>query len=158
MEVSPGSTAYDALKRSLARGWNTWNTRSVLSHVLLPEGIAVNLGIKEYRERSYLKESLIGRRGEGTEAVVPGARSYDGRYTDVTVRWKDITVRVQSATEGEDLLLLVTPLASQVYSPATLVVEGGVLWNHDGCVRKVGEELRWETPEKVQTMRPAEGQ
>jgi hypothetical protein len=158
MEISPGSTAYDALKRSLARGWNTWNTRSVLSHVLLPEGIAVNLGIKEYRERSYLKETLIGRRGESAEVVIPGPRSYDGRYTDVTVRWKDITLRVQSATEGEDLLLLVTPLASQVYSPATLVVEGGVLWNRDGCVRKVGKELRWETPEKVQTIRPAEGQ
>ena len=158
MELSPGFTAYDALKRSLARGWNTWNTRSVLSHVLLPEGIAVNLGIKEYRGRSYLKETLIGRRGEGAEVVIPGPRSYDGRYTDVTVRWKDITLRVQSATEGEDLLLLVTPLASQVYSPATLVVEGGVLWNRDGCVRKVGEELRWETPEKVQTIRPAEGQ
>ena len=39
---------YAELKSQLARGWNTWNTRSVLSHVLLPEGFAVNLGFKEY--------------------------------------------------------------------------------------------------------------
>jgi hypothetical protein len=158
MESPVGPDPYDELKRGLARGWNTWNTRSVLSHVLLPEGIAVNLGIKEYRERSYLKESLIGRRGEKVEVVMPGARSYDGRYTDVTVRWKEVTVRVQSATEGEDLLLLVTPLASQTYSPATLVVEGGVLWNWDGCVRKSGEELHWEAPGNVQTLHLAGGQ
>ena len=36
------SQEYDSLQRKLATGWNTWNTRSVLSHVLLPEGLAVN--------------------------------------------------------------------------------------------------------------------
>ena len=63
---------YETLKRDLARGWNTWNTRSVLSHVLLPDGVAVNLGIKEYRDRSYLKESLIGRRGGRGKSSCPG--------------------------------------------------------------------------------------
>jgi|GEM_PF-5549338 len=42
-------TPYAALQRRLARGWNTWNTRSVLSHVLLPAGFVLNLGIKEHR-------------------------------------------------------------------------------------------------------------
>ncbi len=149
---------YHELKRTLARGWNTWNTRSVLSHVLLPEGIAVNLGIKEYRDRSYLKESLIGRRGEKAEVVIPAVRSYDGRYTDVTVRWKDITIRVESATEGGDLLLLVSTLASQEYKPATLVAEGGVLWNREGYVYERGGELQWETPDTKQTLRLAAGQ
>ena len=36
-------TPYEALQKRLAQGWNTWNTRSVLSHVLLPEGFALNL-------------------------------------------------------------------------------------------------------------------
>jgi hypothetical protein len=109
VQPSPEKTPYDALKQRIARGWNTWNTRSVLSHVLLPEGIAINLGLKEYRERTYLSETLIGRRGQGVEVVTPGVRSYDGRYTDVTVQWKGITVRVQSATDEDDLLLLITP-------------------------------------------------
>ena len=44
MTETPSAT-YQALQDSLAQGWNTWNTRSVLSHVLLPEGIALNLGL-----------------------------------------------------------------------------------------------------------------
>lgn len=40
---------YDQLRRSISRGWNTWNTRSMLSHVQLPSGFAINLGIKEYQ-------------------------------------------------------------------------------------------------------------
>ena len=31
---------YQEIRERLAQGWNTWNTRSVLSHVLLPEGSA----------------------------------------------------------------------------------------------------------------------
>ena len=63
---------YEALKKRLARGWNTWNTRSVLSHVLLPSGFALNLGLKEWRDRRYLKEALIGRRGVAGLALYAG--------------------------------------------------------------------------------------
>ncbi len=38
------TTPYKDMQSRLARGWNTWNTRSVHSHVLLPEGLAINLG------------------------------------------------------------------------------------------------------------------
>lgn len=31
----------------LCKSWNTWNTRSVLSHVLLPECFAINLALKD---------------------------------------------------------------------------------------------------------------
>jgi hypothetical protein len=55
-------TPYDELKQRLAHGWNTWNTRSVLSHVLLPSGFALNLCLKEYADGQYLKEALIGGR------------------------------------------------------------------------------------------------
>lgn len=63
---------YDCLKQRLACGWNTWNTRSVLSHVFLPEGFALNLGLKEYSGGAYLKEALIGRQGRGDEQIHPG--------------------------------------------------------------------------------------
>ena len=124
---------YDDLKRRLAQGWNTWNTRSVLSHVLLPEAFALNLGLKEYAGRRYLKEALIGRRGADDEKIHPGPRTYDGSYTELNLKWCGIEVVVQSATEGNDLVLLVTPLASQK-KPALLVVESGILWNRPGYV------------------------
>ncbi|HOS43844.1 MAG TPA: hypothetical protein PK794_09160, partial [Armatimonadota bacterium] len=137
--------AYADLKARLARGWNTWNVRSVLSHVLLPQGFALNLGIKEYRGGGYLKEALIGRLGEHDERITPGPRAYDDRYTELTLAWMALTLRIQSATDGDDLVLLVTPLAGQ-RKPATLVVEAGILWNRDGAVRRDGDVLVFEGP------------
>jgi len=37
---------YRELQKRVARGWNTWNTTSVLSHAHLPEGFAITLGLK----------------------------------------------------------------------------------------------------------------
>ncbi|MGC9467849.1 MAG: MGH1-like glycoside hydrolase domain-containing protein [Anaerolineae bacterium] len=134
---------YDALKRRLAQGWNTWNTRSVLSHVLLPDGFALNLGFKERASRRYLKEALIGRRGEQDEQIHPGPRTYDGRYTELTLTWQGMEVLVQSATVGEeraDLVLLVTPHSCHRRAPV-VVVEPGFLWNRPGYVTRDGETL-----------------
>lgn len=124
---------YAQLKSHLAQGWNTWNTRSVLSHVLLPESFALNLGFKEYVERKYLKEALIGRHGEEEERIYPGPHAYDGSYTELRIIWQGIEAMVQSAREGDDLVLLVTPLT--VYKkPPALVVEAGNLWNRPGFI------------------------
>ena len=135
--------AYDALKHRLAQGWNTWNTRSVLSHVLLPEGFALNLGIKDYASRQYLKESLIGRRGDHDERIHPGLRTYDGAYTELKLFWRGVEVLVQSATTGEageDLVLLVTPQSQHRRAPL-LAVEPGVLWNCPGYVTRENDCL-----------------
>jgi len=81
---------YEALKKSIASGWNTWNTRSVLSHVLLPEGFAINLGLKEYRDSQVLREALIGRFGEDEEKVRPGPHADDGSSPRRVLEWQGI--------------------------------------------------------------------
>ncbi len=128
-------TEYARLQKRLSSGWNTWNTRSLLAHVLLPQGFSIALGIKESRDLSYLREALVGRLGESGEEVSPGPRSVDGFYTEAVLHWRGISARVQSAVEDGDLLLLVTPLAAQL-APARLVVECGVLWNREGFARR----------------------
>jgi len=128
-------TAYEQLQQSLASGWNTWNTRSVMSHVYLPYGFSIQLGVKENRSTKYLREMLIGRQSDDSEIVRPGIRSYDGSYTELTLIWEDIELFVQSATVNDDLVLLVTPVKNQL-SPATLIVECGILWNRPGYVKK----------------------
>ena len=140
---------YEDLKRRLARGWNTWNTRSVLSHVLLPEAFALNLGLKEYATRRYLGEALIGRRGDGDERIHPGPRSYDGAFTELSLTWQGVEVLIQSAVipspedaTQDDLVLLVTPHTSHRKAPL-LVVEPGILWNRPGHVLRQGETLVW---------------
>lgn len=127
-------TEYEAMQKQLARGWNTWNTRSVLSHVLLPEGFALNLGVREYVGRRNLPEALIGRRGAEEERIHPGPHAYDGSYSELTLAWQGNTLLVQSACDGDELVLLATPLSihPEAMRPPLLVVESGILWNRSG--------------------------
>ncbi len=125
---------YEILQENLAQGWNTWNTRSVLSHVLLPEGFALNLGLREYVGRRILREALIGRRGPEAEHIHPGQHAYDGSYSELNLKWMGNELLVQSARDGDDLVLLVMPLAvpAQARRAPLLVVESGILWNRSG--------------------------
>jgi hypothetical protein len=48
----------------------------------MPDGFALNIASKEYREGHYLKETLIGRFGdeygnEPTETAFPGVHAFD---------------------------------------------------------------------------------
>jgi neutral trehalase len=120
-----------ALQTELAKGWNTWNTRSVLSHVLLPEGFAINLQLKDQRSGDILEEALIGR-GEfdSKEHVTPGPHAYDGSYTELELEWRDIHVRVQSAFVNNELYLLITPLNA---APGdALIIHPQMLWGREG--------------------------
>jgi putative isomerase len=129
------NSQYNELKNRIAKGWNTWNTRSVLSHVLLPEAFAINLCLKEYVGRQYLKEALIGRHNESEERIFPGPHAYDGSFSELRLLWQGIEVTVQSAHKGKDLVILVTPLSTHKKTPL-LVVETGILWNRSGYVRQ----------------------
>src|SRR5690349_2972200 len=67
--MTDDESQYRQLQQRLTRGWNTFNVHSVTSHVLLPDALAIHLGIKEYRNGQYLGRALIGRQGAGDEAV-----------------------------------------------------------------------------------------
>ena len=99
---------YEDLKAGLARGWNTWNTRSVLSHVLLPEAFAINLGLRHPIDGVHLKEALFGKGGHEEEHVRPGPHATDGSYTEVHLEWRGVKIRVQTAVEEGDCCLLYT--------------------------------------------------
>jgi hypothetical protein len=133
---------YKSLQQNLAAGWNTWDTRSVLTHVHLPSGLAIRLGVKEYRDGGHLREALIGRLGHDAEIVVPGTRAWNGAYTSLKLTWRGVEIEVQTATQGEDWLCLVTPLSRerQIQTPL-LIVEAGFLWNLPGSVVREGSAL-----------------
>lgn len=140
---------YRALQHSLATGWNTWSTRSVLSHVLLPEGIALHLGLKEYHTGQFLREALVGRFGEGAESVHPGLHAADGSYTELVLRWQDIELSIRSAAlPGDGWVLLAEPRAMQE-RPATLVVAAGLLWNRPGTMERRDGRLLFRTPTRT---------
>jgi len=115
----------------LANGWNTWNTNSVLSHVLLPEGLAINLQLLDGDSGDILEDALIGRSEfDSMEHVIAGPHAYDGSYTELTLEWRDIHIRVQSSSVDNELYLLVTPITA---SPDdSLIVDPQMMWGRDG--------------------------
>ncbi len=135
----PPSEAYRRLQAEIARGWNTWNTESMLSHVLLPEGLAVNLGLHggEYADR-FFPSTRPGR------TVKPGPRSEDGSYASVSLDWDGNDFTVESGHDGDDLVLLVT--ARKVNAEGTsgapnLIIAGGLLWNKPGTVERQPDRI-----------------
>ncbi len=145
-----GIPQYRAVQERLATGWNTWDSRSVLRYVLLPEGFALNLALKQHYwlDEKYLPTALIGRWQEGAERIRPGARTYDGSYSELEISWETLQARVQTASDGDDLVVLVTPLATPA-SRVKLVVEAVVLWNRPGALAREGEILTAEFPQRL---------
>ena len=133
------------------KGWNTWNVRSVTSHVCLPESFAISLGIKNYSKGQCLREALIGRKERWVEKVLPGPHAYDGSYTSLELEWEGVKVQVETAHDGEHWFARVTPLAKMVMAPA-LTIEAAVLWNRPGYARREGSRLVIENGTKTVTV------
>jgi hypothetical protein len=130
---------YKALQQKLSTGWNTWYANSFLSHVLLPEGLSINLcltrpGLPEY-VRNFYKAADIHKR---PEKIIPGLRSDDGSYTSITVIYKEETIFIQTAAVDGEQYILVSPVNSK---ENYLVVEAGLLWNREGSIGRTGDQL-----------------
>ena len=136
---------YTQLKSELIRGWNTWNTKSVLSHVLLPEAISVDFYLKDKVSGKILKEALMGKRGETAEMILPRAHSYDGSYTDLSISWNKIKIRVQSCSDNKDISFLITPEGENA-DGEILVSPKEIWWDRDGKVEVVEGELIFKLP------------
>jgi hypothetical protein len=123
---------YAALQKKLATGWNTWYNNSILSWVLLPESFSINLCIDNVEDGDYLRETYkVSDAQHRPEKVVLGLRSDDGSYTSLQLTYKGIELSIQSATDGPDELILVTPLKP---SSEQLVIEAGLQWGRHGQI------------------------
>ena len=114
--LAPGSARYQQLQQRLSAGWNTWDVHSVTTQVLLPDGLAIHVGVKHNTtlwQDAFLGDALIGRLTPNAEQVFPGPHSWDGSYTDLRLSWKGHDLRLQTAHDGSNLVMLATPLPSQ---------------------------------------------
>ncbi|MGC4036406.1 MAG: trehalase family glycosidase [Chitinophagaceae bacterium] len=138
---------YKALQQKLSKGWNTWYNNSMLSHVLLPDGFSINIcltspGSPEYVSQIFKAADIHNR----PEKTLPGIRSDDGYYTSIKVKYQVDTIEVQSATDGNDEIILVTPSKK---AANTIVVEAGLLWGKNGSIGKENGQLVARLPGKI---------
>lgn len=136
---------YLQLKSELCRGWNTWNTNSVLSHVLLPEAISVDFYLKDKSTGKVLKEALMGKRGKESENIWPLAHTNNGSYTELDIKWNGIEMKVQSSALGKNICFLLTPVASNVKGEI-LVCPRKIWWDREGKAGIGKGQLKFELP------------
>ncbi|MCG6928808.1 MAG: hypothetical protein LJF30_26320 [Acidobacteria bacterium] len=140
--AEPRAPELEALQRRLLQGWNTWNNPSVLSHVLMPEGLSLSVTFRKKRGGPYwLRDSYIANlHSTFPETIHPGPHASDGSYSEVELEWEGMKATVRSATDGENLVILFTPHAWPV-EPHVLLLETGLLWNRKGSVWREGEGI-----------------
>jgi putative isomerase len=137
---------YRKLQENLGKGWNTWYNNSEMSHVLLPQGFSINLCISFPGHDSYLKEILkTSKFAKRPEKVSLGLRADDGSYTSLELTYMNEVYEVQSATDGNDELILVSP--KQV-SKNQLVIEAGLLWGSNGVIGKKDNTIVGKFPSR----------
>ena len=152
-EVAPpaASAQYQQVQQRLAQGWNTWDVHSVITQVLLPQGLAIHAGLKHNTTEgsdAFLQDALIGRLNPAAEQVTPGPHAWDGSYTDLRVAWHGHVWRMQSAHNGRDLVVLATPAPGTGDSalPPTIVFSVDFLWNRPGTTLRRGDFIDAQSP------------
>ena len=146
-----------AMNARLSKGWNTWDTRSVLSHVLLPAGFSINLQLVSHRTGDILKEALSARSDDGIkERVIPGPHAWDGSYTELEVEWQGLCIGVRSAAVDKEFFLQISPMRQ---APGdSLVLDPRMLWGRPGQISINGRMIRAETPSGPTELVVAAGQ
>lgn len=128
---------YTALQHHLAQGWNTWDVRSVLTHVYMPYAFAIDLNLVDAQGKR-INRFLIGDRGKDAPRLKPYSHTYDGYYTKISVAWHGHHFTVETAAEGSHNIMLITPAednkpgAKLIVHPKSIWMRGNFVESQDG--------------------------
>ncbi|MDZ7319854.1 MAG: trehalase family glycosidase [candidate division KSB1 bacterium] len=131
---------YDQLNRAILKGWNTWDNRSILTQVLLPEGLALTLQLKDTLSGDTLRYAFTGNTVKGAEYVRPLAHTTDGSYTDFLLYWRDFGMRIQSVAKGDDLTWLITPDAT-CKNPGYITLTAEMFYHRPGEITQEKDRI-----------------
>ena len=127
---------YLNLQKNLAKGWNTWDTRSLLNWVHLPSAISLNFGLKNYcGVRNHLRSVQVGH-----QEIELGDHAYDGSYSECVLKIPKTTLLIKTAIVDDELYVYVKP-ECEAKRKSLVVVEIGLLWNQPGTIEHKSEYL-----------------
>ena len=139
----------EQLRAETNRGWNTWNTMSMLSYVHLPHGFAINICLKDFSNDQVLRDFFVKGNAKNTPSITrdhalslrPEPRTYDGSYIEVNVSYGATEINIRSTVVGDDQVIVVRPLHIGLRAPA-IIVEACLLWGFKGAIAKENGLLR----------------
>ena len=131
---------YAELKSRTNAGWNTWNVLNTLSYAHLPDGFTINLCLKDYVDRQVLRQNWVGR----DHTLIPDVRSYDGSCTRMTLKRRGMELDIRTVVDGDEQIILVTPVRITENCKPHLVIEACLLWGKEGSVAKKNGRLTAE--------------
>ena len=142
----PKKPTRETLRKSIVQGWNTWDNRNILSHVLLPDKAALHLKLEDSLSSKLLGLSFTGNRTAGSEKVITLAHTPDGSYTAFRIQWQSLDLLVQSVAEGRALDVLLTPLGSAL-NEGWVRAEPYYIYQQKGKVNWDENKLSWNSSE-----------
>ena len=140
---------YLELQERLQSGWNTWDNRSVLTHVLLPDGLGIILGLEDIPTGSYNDKFFTGNRIPGTEQVRTIAHTPDGSFTHLILEWKNIDIRVRTASHDEELYIMVAPDSR---NRGNLHVKSEMIYGGEAAIKLADNKIQMALPDKEITL------
>ncbi|WP_020529067.1 MGH1-like glycoside hydrolase domain-containing protein [Flexithrix dorotheae] len=145
-ESATASNPVSHIKTSILSGWNNWNNPSVLSYVHMPDGLNLQFKMRKKGKGPYwLDETYVASpKYNFKEKIKPKEHAYDGSYSALHLEWEGTKANIESATDGEDFVLLYTPDSTQE-NVHILVLETGFLWNKPGSLMLDSEGIKAET-------------
>ncbi len=144
--AAPPADPYATVQERLARGWNTWDTNSMITEVLLPEGLAIHAGMKnntgEFGDR-FLRDAFVGQFDKSSPRVTPGPHSWDGSYTSLDIEWAGHKWKFETAHAGRDEVILATPEKTdhEPALPPNIVFWVDFLWNRRGTTERAADSI-----------------
>jgi putative isomerase len=142
------SKNYIQLSEKLKKGWNTWDTRNVLSQVYMPDGFAITLDINIGNMK--ISGPKLGSVEENNVEITPGGHSYDGSYTDLTVKLRDRNIRVQTVAIDKNIVILVSNNKPDDSTIISVVPE--MKWNRHGNIIRKGNTIQADVAGKTWTV------
>ncbi len=133
------------INETILKGWNTWDNRSILTQVLLPEELALVLKLKDGASGNILPMAFTGNSVPGSEKVRTIAHTPDGSYTDFILTWKTIHIRVQSVSEYKNLYLKVSQLDENATDTDELMISNDFFYNKRGRISIKNNQIITET-------------
>lgn len=134
---------YETVQRSIAKGWNTWDVRSVLTHVFLPNALALDITLEDKNGQKATR-FRIGDRGADAPLLHPYAHTPDGKYTKVGVSWHGADFIVESSAEGQSNYIVITPVSNP--NKVKVAVEPKGIWKRGSSVSVDSLRFRLSAP------------